>query len=110
MPLQNSNRREAIAMSGVCQAVKVGDTCLFWKKAGCSYNGGTCYPVVDACTGCERTKEYPSGQYCISFCEPEMKWKVGACNLATHVKRTNGNGGEKKLNPLKASKRKAAGK
>ena len=55
-------------------------------------------------------KEYPSGQYCISFSEPQTKWKVGACNLATHVRKNNGNGADKKLNPLKASKRRAAGK
>jgi len=97
-------------MSGVCQTVKAGDTCVFWKKAGCSYNGGTCYPVVEACAGCARIKEYPSGIYCTTFCEPELKWKVGLCNLATHAKRENGNGSDKKLNPLKASKRRATGK
>jgi hypothetical protein len=97
-------------MNGVCQTVKAGNTCIFWKKAGCSYNGGTCYPVVDACEGCQRIKDFPTGQYCISFSEPDLKWKLGACNLATHVKRNNGNGESKKLNPLKASKRMAAGK
>ena len=97
-------------MSGVCQTAKAGDACVFWKKAGCSYNGGTCYPVVEACMGCERIKEYPTGQYCTTFCEPELKWRVGPCNLATHVKKTNGNGSDRKLNPLKASKRMAAGR
>ncbi len=97
-------------MSGVCQTVKVGETCVFWKKAGCTYNGGTCHAVVEACTGCGRMKEYPSGLYCMSFCEPELKWKQGMCSLATHAKKDNGNGREKTLNPLKASKRKAAGR
>jgi len=97
-------------MSGICQTVKPGETCVFWKKTGCTYNGGTCNPVVEACEGCDRIKEYPSGLYCTSCSEPALKWKNGACNLATHVKKSNGNGSSKKLNPLKASKRMAAGR
>ena len=103
-------QKEAIAMLAACQMVKTGDPCLFWRKSSCSYNGGTCYPVVEACSGCERIKEYPSGKYCTSFCEPGLKGRLGSCNLATHVKRNNGNGASHRLNPLKASKRKAAGK
>ena len=98
-------------MSGGCQTVKVGELCLFWKKTGCSYNGGTCHPVVEACAGCDRIKEYPSGQYCMSVPEPALKWKRGACNFATHVKKmAMETGNTKKLNPLKASKRMAAGR
>jgi hypothetical protein len=38
-----------------------------------------------------------------------MKWKIGKCNFATHVE-LEAPKEEKKVNALKASKRKAAGK
>ncbi|UCF86287.1 MAG: PxxKW family cysteine-rich protein, partial [Desulfobacteraceae bacterium] len=39
--------------------------------------------------------------------DPPAKWRHGNCNMATHLQATaqKGNG---KLNPLKASKRRAA--
>ena len=42
------------------------------------------------------------------YADPGSKWMFGNCNLATHVERK----GEKvqKINPLKASKKAAAGK
>ena len=97
-------------MSEVCQTVKVGEACAFWKKTGCSYNGGSCKQVVEACEGCDRVRVYTAGSYCISVTEPFLKWKRGICNLATHAKKVNVVESGKMLNPLKASKRKAAGK
>jgi len=94
----------------VCQTVKVGADCMFMTKKGCTYNGGTCHPVVDQCNGCDRVAEYPAGLYCKAYSEPALKWVTGTCTLATHVKRTNGNGETKKLNPLKASKRNSRNK
>ncbi len=89
----------------VCQTVKVGAECVFMSKKGCGYNGGTCYPVVNDCNGCDRVAEYPTGLYCRAYSEPALKWASGTCTLATHVKRDNGTVEAKKLNPLKASKR-----
>jgi hypothetical protein len=67
-------------------------------KQGCSFNGGTCYPVVEC-----KALTLSEGTYCQSCPDPQIKWKNGSCNLATHIK----SGTEKvvKLNPLKASKR-----
>jgi hypothetical protein len=83
-------------------------------KQGCSFNGGTCYPVVESCQGCGKALTLSEGTYCQSCPDPQIKWKNGSCNLAikwkngscnlaTHIK----SGTEKvvKLNPLKASKR-----
>jgi hypothetical protein len=101
-------RREEITM--VCQTVKVGTECVFMNKTGCSYNGGKCHPIVDNCNGCDRVTEYPAGLYCKAYSEPALKWVPGPCSLASHVKINNGTGEAKKLNPLKASKRKSRGR
>jgi hypothetical protein len=87
-----------------CQTIKPGVECLFWKKSGCSYNGGHCHPIVEQCGECQRIMDYDTGKYCISFTEPRLKWAKGVCPLATHVKR-DFQVSARKLNPLKASKR-----
>lgn len=90
-----------------CVSIKPGVDCTFMGKTGCSFNGGKCRPVVEACNGCDRTSVLDEGSYCGSFPDPEAKWRRGSCNLATHVK--NGNKETvQKINPLKASKRSAA--
>jgi hypothetical protein len=84
---------------------------------GCSYNDGTCYEVVEQCEGCNRRVEFSSGWFCTVAPEPQMKWRNGDCNLATHVtaaaaeaaKKLNPLKASKKANPLKASKRAAGG-
>ena len=88
----------------VCTTLRPGFECIFMTKKGCTFNGGSCHPIVDQCDGCQRIVEYPTGKYCMSFLDPSTKWKNGSCNMATHIqidakKETN------KLNPLKASKR-----
>ena len=37
-----------------CESVKPGVDCTFMTKKGCSFNGGKCKTVVEACTGCRR--------------------------------------------------------
>ncbi|MEE8381810.1 MAG: PxxKW family cysteine-rich protein, partial [Thermodesulfobacteriota bacterium] len=54
-------------------------------------------------------KEYSSGKFCASYPQPEIKWRDGKCNFATHIKEESQKAG-KKVNALKASKRKASGK
>ena len=93
----------------VCQTAKKGMECFFMTKKGCDFNGGTCYKIVENCEGCERIIEYPTGKYCSSYPHPEKKWQYERCNFATHVKDEPGKE-SKKLNALKASKRKASGK
>ena len=93
----------------ICQTVKEGSECNFMTKKGCDFNGGSCYAVVENCEGCERVTEYPAGKYCASYPQPELKWKNGTCNFATHIEQT-AQKDTKKVNALKASKRKASGK
>jgi len=74
------------------------------KPSGCSYNGGSCHEAVEQCQGCARIVEYNDELYCSSYMDPAAKWRLGRCNLATHVKEKI-QIDEIKLNPLKASKR-----
>jgi len=86
-----------------CTTTREGYDCNFMTAEGCSYNGGTCHPAIEACQGCDRTVTQGEMVYCKSYPDPAAKWRYGVCNFATHVK------GEMKeavkLNPLKASKR-----
>ncbi len=91
----------------ICTTVKEGEECVFMTAEGCKYNGGSCKPVIEACSGCSKVKEYAVGQYCAASPEPAIRWKSGKCNLATHVKEAAGSN-NKKINPIKASKKAAA--
>lgn len=88
----------------VCATLKEGVECFFMNKDGCQFNGGNCHQITEQCEGCQKIKEYPTGKYCLSFPDPAIKWRGRNCNMATHMKVTNGNGNGK-VNPLKASKR-----
>ncbi|MFP4476166.1 MAG: PxxKW family cysteine-rich protein [Desulfatibacillaceae bacterium] len=91
-----------------CTTVRPGHECVFMTKSGCSYNGGACLTIIEDCQGCQRIVETESGSYCKSCPEPAMKWKVGPCNLATHITRQVA--AQAKINPLKASRRASRGK
>ena len=94
----------------ICDTMKPGTECVFMKKSGCSYNGGNCYFIVENCNGCERIQEYSQGKFCKAFAEPKMKWLSNPCNMATHVKREIKSESQKSIDPLKLSKKRAAGK
>jgi hypothetical protein len=100
-----SYRKDVIKM--VCTSVKEGHECFFMNNKGCGFNGGTCHTIVEQCEGCQKVKDFPTGKYCLVFPDPATKWRYGNCNMATHVQATS-NEGNGKLNPLKASKRRAA--
>jgi hypothetical protein len=91
----------------VCTSVKKGVDCLFMDSKGCQFNGGGCHPIIEQCNGCQRTREFPTGMYCLSFPDPSIKWRVGSCSMATHVIKASSTKATEKLNPLKASKRQA---
>ncbi len=93
----------------LCQTVKKDRECFFWGKNGCAFPGGQCHPVVEKCEGCSRVEEWPSGRYCKAYPAPEKQWALGLCNMATHIKIEEEKT-QKMLNPLKASKRRAAGR
>lgn len=89
----------------LCQTIKKDKDCYFWGDEGCSFTEGHCHVIVDKCEGCSRTEPWPTGSYCTSYPAPEKHWKVGLCNMATHIK-VEEEKQQKMLNPLKASKRK----
>jgi hypothetical protein len=90
----------------LCESVKNGRECFFMHKNGCQFNGGTCHPVVEQCDGCRNVTEFSTGTFCNIAPDPAIKWRLGNCNMATHVQTAKGkrNG---RVNPLKASKRSA---
>jgi len=89
-----------------CVTLKQGKPCIFMKKTGCSYSGGQCHVIVDACQGCDHVEVYTAGSFCNIFAEPESKWIGGICNMATHARKAEEQEAvAKKVNPLKASKR-----
>jgi hypothetical protein len=90
-----------------CETIKPGIDCTFMTKKGCSFNGGKCRPVVEACEGCDRILNGGEEHFCNAFPDPSVKWRRGPCNLATHQKGNGGPKTEQKINPLKASKRAA---
>lgn len=89
-----------------CETIKSGQECAFMAKAGCSFNGGSCYAVIQQCEGCARIIQVDDGLFCEAAPDPRVKWRLGLCNLATHVKEEI-KISEVKINPLKASKRAA---
>ncbi len=89
----------------ICQTIRKGMECFFMSKKGCKYNGGSCRPIVEQCNGCQRIIEVPAGKYCSVFPDPSSKWRLGPCNMATHISNGNESKNNKKINPLKASKR-----
>ncbi len=93
-----------------CNSVRPGYECLFMSKAGCTFEGGVCRPVVDDCLGCEHVSDFRGETFCVSYPDPEYKWKLGMCNFATHRKAAAAEAAGKFVNPLKAAKRAAKNK
>lgn len=90
----------------VCQTVKAGVECVFMTKKGCSFNGGSCHTIIDKCEGCNKIIEYAGSNYCMIYPDPTGKWAMGGCPSASHIKKAAVESTQK-INPLKASKRKA---
>ncbi len=93
-----------------CQTVREGVECFFWKKDGCSHDGGTCNEVSEKCEGCSHIISFGEQRFCKRYPNPESKWVNVECNLATHVVREEKVAEKKPINPLKASKRMARGR
>ena len=87
-----------------CTTIRAGRECFLMGKNGCKI--GECRPIVDECNGCERILEINGVKYCSVYPIPEVKWKNGLCNFATHKKPVYVEE-SKRINPLKASKRAA---
>lgn len=94
-----------------CQTVLPGNECTFWSKQGCIFEGHSCQTVIEECEGCERVVEGTIGRVCSVAPSPQRKWTndLNLCNFATH-RKIEIQSVETKVNPLKASKKAAAGK
>ena len=92
-----------------CQTVFPGTECTFWKKSGCSAEGGSCQIIVEECQGCDRIAKGTIGDVCTAYPKPTAKWASGLCNFATH-RKVDLKSVDVRVNPLKAAKRAAAGK
>ena len=57
---------------------------------------------VEACNGCKRIQE--DTNVCGVYSAPVFRWSFGICPMATH-KKVEEKVDDKKVNPLKASKR-----
>ncbi len=93
-----------------CQTVRAGQECFFWKKQGCTFEGGSCIEIVKECEGCKHIIEFESKKYCSKYPDPVSKWLTGPCNLASHLPVEEKEVVAKKINPLKASKRMSRGR
>lgn len=89
----------------ICTTTRKGHDCVFMSAKGCTYTDGTCQEAVEPCEGCARIVEIETGIFCTVCAAPAAKWKIGNCNMATHVKLEGPAEGAKKINPIKASKR-----
>ena len=88
----------------ICTTIRKDKECVFMATGGCSFNGGSCKPIIESCEGCKRIIENEVGKYCNAYPEPSARWKNGSCNLATHVTIVSTKKVQK-INPIKASKR-----
>lgn len=57
--------------------------------------------VIDKCGGC---KKIDKDNTCSVYASPMGKWSIGGCHLHTNIKRIE-KGSDRKINPIKASKR-----
>lgn len=62
--------------------------------------------LIFKCIGCDGmiiSDPYKQFFFCTRYQHPEAKWALGNCPLASHLYKAKGV--ERKVNPLKASKR-----
>lgn len=52
-------------------------------------------PVIEQCDGCDRIQTEGASRLCSAFAFPDVKWRMGACSMATHIKAEAAKGGEK---------------
>ena len=64
-------------------------------------------PIIDKCLGCDSVVvgPEPGPATCRRFLVPTAKWRIGNCPMASNIKKVAIE--DKRVNPLKASKRKS---
>ncbi|MDR1487695.1 MAG: PxxKW family cysteine-rich protein [Deltaproteobacteria bacterium] len=55
-------------------------------KSGCGFIGGSCRSIAEKCEGCERVMSHNETKYCLAFPDPSVRWRLGNCSMATHIK------------------------
>ncbi|MDR3154970.1 MAG: PxxKW family cysteine-rich protein [Deltaproteobacteria bacterium] len=90
-----------------CDTVKTGVECSFMSKNGCGFIGGACRTLAEKCEGCERVIAAADAKYCAVFPDPQVKWRLGNCNMATHIKvETKGADSKVRVGQQKQKKKK----
>jgi hypothetical protein len=75
-------------------------------KKGCGFLGGVCRPIDEKCEGCDRIKLYNEQKFCAAFPDPAVRWRLGNCNLATHIKaETKGDANKVRVGQQKQKKK-----
>jgi hypothetical protein len=60
-------------------------------------------PIIEACLGCGKIIQDGLREVCRNYPVPKAMWRTRNCLMATHLKKIVPE--EKKVNPLKKSKR-----
>jgi hypothetical protein len=56
------------------------------SKGGAGFLGGTKRTIDAKCEGCDRIKLSEDKKFCAAYPDPTVRWRLGNCNLATHIK------------------------
>ncbi|MFO8111589.1 MAG: PxxKW family cysteine-rich protein, partial [Desulfosalsimonadaceae bacterium] len=56
----------------VCETTRKGKKCTFMTAQGCSFNGGSCAEIIEACNGCARSEQQENGWFCTAFPDPSV--------------------------------------
>ncbi|MDR2461150.1 MAG: PxxKW family cysteine-rich protein [Deltaproteobacteria bacterium] len=64
---------------------KTGSLCLL-PELGYGAAAIPQHTIAEKCIGCERVSVTNDKKYCQVFPNPEVKWRLGNCNMATHIK------------------------
>ncbi|MDR3204693.1 MAG: PxxKW family cysteine-rich protein [Deltaproteobacteria bacterium] len=42
--------------------------------------------IAEKCEGCDRVRPAEGQKFCSNFMDPSVRWRLGNCNMATHIK------------------------
>jgi hypothetical protein len=69
-------------------------------------NDGAARVVAEKCDGCDRIKTVEDKRYCAAFPDPTVRWRLGNCNMATHIKtETKGDSAKVRVGQQKQKKK-----
>ncbi|MDR0356057.1 MAG: PxxKW family cysteine-rich protein [Deltaproteobacteria bacterium] len=69
-----------------CETLKTNIECSFMSKTGCGFLGGACRAIIEKCEGCDRVQTFGEQKFCNCSPDPSIRWRLGNCSLATHIK------------------------